>query len=225
MKLFVLLTTGLIFCTFYAEAQKVTKLYMKGKSEKAEMYCMKQTGDKQKQCYIELGNAYFKDDNIEKAAEFYLYAGHYNWFKEVDSKKEEFVLLNMFGNLMDVYNTVYQEMDNNEYSRYTKEVTILKFKLAKAEKENLEKVAKGVFDSSNEIDEYKAKITELDSKRDSIPENVRAEGLFVITKEKKLRKEISILLNKVREKGGIWKDTAEGLLYNSKIEEEMLEAD
>ena len=223
MKSIVFLTLFVIISICSVKAQKVTKLYLKGKTEKAEMYCMKQTGEKQKRCYVELGDAYLNDNKMEKAVEFYLYAGHYDWFKDVGSKEEEFVLLNMLGNLMDVYNTIYQEMDNNDYSSYVKEVTVLRFKLQKVEKDNLEKVAKGIFDSSEEIGQYKAKIQELDAKRDSIPENVRAEGVFIITKEQKLRKDIAILLNQIGKKGGIWKDTAEGLINNSVIKIEMLE--
>ncbi len=52
-------------------AQKVTKLFEKGQYEKAEQYCLKQTGEKQNLCFTELAEAYFKEKKYDKASEFY----------------------------------------------------------------------------------------------------------------------------------------------------------
>ncbi|MCK4664979.1 MAG: tetratricopeptide repeat protein [Bacteroidales bacterium] len=54
-----------------SNAQKVTKLFEKAQYEKAEQYCAKQKGEKQKDCYKELADAYSKVENYEKAIKYY----------------------------------------------------------------------------------------------------------------------------------------------------------
>ena len=74
--------TGLIFIIFLLLkpsgifAQKVTKLFESGQTEKAEQYCLKQKAEKQKACYTELADAYFGVENYEKAAELYAKSGN-----------------------------------------------------------------------------------------------------------------------------------------------------
>ena len=55
----------------YSNAQKINKLIEKGEYEKAEQYCEKQKGEKQKSCYEVLANAYFSKADYVKAAGFY----------------------------------------------------------------------------------------------------------------------------------------------------------
>ncbi len=55
----------------YSNAQKVTKLFEKGKYDKAKEYCEKQEGEKQQNCYKELADAYFGKKDYKKASELY----------------------------------------------------------------------------------------------------------------------------------------------------------
>ena len=55
----------------YLNAQKATKLFESGQPEKAAKYCSKQKGDKQKGCYTELAELYFKKGDYESASIYY----------------------------------------------------------------------------------------------------------------------------------------------------------
>lgn len=61
----VLINSNLVY------SQKVTKLFNKGKIDKAKEYCLKQKGDKQKECYTELADLYFAKKNYNEAATYY----------------------------------------------------------------------------------------------------------------------------------------------------------
>ena len=55
----------------FSNAQKVTKLFEKEQYEKALQYCLKQKGEKQKDCFKELADAYLGKEDFENATEFY----------------------------------------------------------------------------------------------------------------------------------------------------------
>ena len=69
---FNLLLCLLILCSFiHTEAQKLEKYFEKNQPEKAEAYCAKQKGEKQKECFKELADEYLKKENYDKAENFY----------------------------------------------------------------------------------------------------------------------------------------------------------
>jgi len=69
IKIFSLILLSLI--ALNTNAQKVTSFFEKGKYDKAEAYCEKQSGDEQKQAYTELADLYFGIGDLENADKFY----------------------------------------------------------------------------------------------------------------------------------------------------------
>lgn len=76
-----LLTVLIEIIPYNLNAQKVSKLIEKEQYEKAEEYCFKQKGEKQKLCFTELAEAYLNAKIYDKASEFY---------EKTDKSKEGF---------------------------------------------------------------------------------------------------------------------------------------
>jgi tetratricopeptide (TPR) repeat protein len=99
---FFLILALIVFIPTSLYAQKLDKLIIKRKYEKAEKYCSEQNGEYQKECYLKLANAYLitKNDYI-KAEMFYDKAGKSN---EVYSKiGDAYFLINDYQNALKYY--------------------------------------------------------------------------------------------------------------------------